>query len=110
MAKLEKVEILPFDAAAHLTSDDAKLALLNDAIDSGHAGYIAHAIGTIARAEGGLSWLEKETGQKRQSLHKSFGPGGNPSLATLLPVLEALGLRMRIERAPPAGRRRLARA
>ena len=89
------------DTPALFESDEAKLALLNDAIESGHAGYVAHAVGIIARAEGGLSWLARKTGHPRQSLHKALGKRGNPSLSTLLPVLEALGLRLRVERASP---------
>lgn len=92
-----KIETRPFDAAKYLDDEESQLDLLNDAIESGDAGYIAHALGTIARAKGGLTHLERLTGIKRQTLNKSLGKGGNPTLETLLPVLNALGLRLRIE-------------
>jgi probable addiction module antidote protein len=92
------VEIRPFDAAEHLKGDEeAQIFLIRDAIESGHAGYIANAIGAVARARGGLSSLERATGMKRQSLNKALGPHGNPTLETLLPVLKALGLRLSVE-------------
>lgn len=94
------IETRPFDAAKYLDDEESQRYLLNDAIDSGDAGYIAHALGTIARAKGGLSLLERLTGIKRQTLNKSLGKSGNPTLETLLPVLKALGLRLRIEPAP----------
>lgn len=97
---LMKIDTTRVDTAALFKSDEAKLALLNDAIDSRNANYIAHALGILARAEGGLSWLSRKTGQRRQSLHKSLGEHGNPSLGTLLPVLEALGLQLRVVKAP----------
>ena len=100
-----ELEIRPFDAAEHLKGDEeAQIFLIRDAIESGHAGYIANAIGAVARARGGLSSLERATGLKRQSLNKALGPKGNPTLETLLPVLKALGLRLAIE-AVPQGRK-----
>lgn len=98
------IETTPFDAAKYLDDEESQTFLLNDAIDTGDAAYIAHALGTIARARGGLLLLERRTGIKRQTLSKSLGPKGNPTLETLLPVLTALGLRMRIEEAPTEGR------
>lgn len=88
----------PFDAAEHLKCDEeAQIFLIRDAINSGHVGYIANAIGAVARARGGLSSLERATGMKRQTLNKALGPNGNPTLETLLPVLSALGLRLAVE-------------
>jgi probable addiction module antidote protein len=50
----------------------------------------------VARARG-MSELANETGIKRQQLYRSFSDEGNPTLETMLKVLPALGLRMRIE-------------
>lgn len=87
----------PFDPAAHLDAE-AQDFLLDDAIASDDPAYLAHAIGTIARSKGGLLALERRTGIKRQTLAKSLGATGNPTLATLLPVLKALGLEIKIAR------------
>lgn len=91
----------PFSIADHL-DDEGQSFMLDDAIAANDPAYLAHAIGTIARARGGLLTLERRTGIKRQTLAKSFGPDGNPTLATLLPVLKALGLKLSIEPADPA--------
>ena len=91
----------PFDIAAHLDAE-GQYFLLDDAIASEDATYVAHAIGTIARSQGGLLALERRTGIKRQTLAKSFGEAGNPTLATLLPVLKALGLTLKIAPAEAA--------
>lgn len=90
-----KIELRDFDAANYLDVE-GQSELLDDAIASGDAAYIAHAIGTIARAKGGLLSLERRTGIKRQTLAKSLGGSGNPTLETLLPVLKALGLKLSI--------------
>lgn len=43
----------PFDAAKHFTSAAAQARLLSDALATGLTGYIANALGTVARGEGG---------------------------------------------------------
>jgi probable addiction module antidote protein len=90
------LEISPFDAADHLGSEEAQLALLNDAIGTGNIAYIANAVGAVARARAGMSKLARDTGIKRQTLTKSLSKKGNPTLATIVPVLDKLGLRMQI--------------
>ena len=85
-----------FDAAEYLGRESSQVALINDALASGHPGYIANAVGAVARA-GGLGAIERATGIKRQTLNKSLGKKGNPTLATFLPVLEVLGLELRVQ-------------
>jgi probable addiction module antidote protein len=90
------MDIIPFDAADYLGSEEAQIALLNDAIGTGNAAYIANAVGAVARARAGMSKLARDTGIKRQTLMKSLSKKGNPTLATIVPVLDKLGLRMQI--------------
>ncbi|MDE0698348.1 MAG: hypothetical protein OXH76_21225 [Boseongicola sp.] len=40
-----------FDPAEHLTSPEAQAELVSEAFDSGDPKFIAHALGTVARAE-----------------------------------------------------------
>ncbi|HRQ59878.1 MAG TPA: putative addiction module antidote protein [Azoarcus taiwanensis] len=60
-----------------------------------YPGGIARALGDIARAKG-MSAVARETGLSRESLYKSLSENGNPSLATVLKVAKALGLRFRV--------------
>src|SRR5438270_26887 len=48
----------------------------------------------------GIGRLAREAGMSRQALHKALGEDGNPTLDTVLKVLKALGLHMRIEERP----------
>ena len=83
----------PFDAAKYLTEDIDQIDLITDALDTGNAGYIAAALGTIARARG-MSAVAGETGLSRQSLYTALSETGNPTLETVLRVLDALGLKL----------------
>ena len=91
-------DLQPFDAAKYLKDPDDQAELLTDAFASGDAGVIAAAIGIVARARG-MTQLANETGIKRQALYRAFSDNGNPTLETVLKVLPALGLRMRVEQA-----------
>ena len=90
----------PFDAAEYLTGDtETQLEMLTDALGSGDRAYVAHALGTVARARGGIAKLATETGLQRQALHRALGKDGNPRLDTLLKVIAALGLTIKVEAA-----------
>ncbi|WP_377838354.1 addiction module antidote protein [Bosea sp. UC22_33] len=87
------LETTPFDAAEYLTSDEAQIELLKDAMEAGDPTYIAHALGVVARARG-VSEFARETGLSREAIYKAFKPGGNPTLDTLTKATKALGLKL----------------
>ena len=76
--------------------------MLNDALATGHAGYISNALGIVARARG-MSGLAAEIGVKRQQLYRALSEDGNPTLETLTKVIGALGFRLSVERGPVVG-------
>lgn len=88
----------PFDPAAYLDSEEAIAAYLTDALDSNDPGFIADAIGVIARAQG-MTQVARDAGLSRESLYRTLGQDGNPELSTLLRVLGALGLRLSVRSA-----------
>ena len=92
------IELSRFDAAEFLTEPEDQAELLADAVATGDAHIVAKAIGIVARARG-MSGVATATGIKRQALYRAFSEDGNPTLETMLKVLPALGLRMRIEAA-----------
>jgi len=93
------LETFPVELAPFYDTAEAQEDLLNDALASGHAGYIANALGIIARARG-MSGLATETGVKRQQLYRALSEDGNPTLETLTKVISALGFRLSAARAP----------
>ena len=89
------IDIKLVDTSTLFKSDEDQIHLIRDALGSGDAHYIAHAIGIVARARG-LSDMERATGIKRQTLNKALSTKGNPTLETLLPVLKALNLQLEV--------------
>jgi len=86
----------PFDPAEYLTTPEAWAYLINDALATGDAGYIADAIGIVARARG-MTDIAKQAGITREALYKSLSEDGDPKLSTLLGVIRALGMTLSVQ-------------
>ncbi|QQD72373.1 addiction module antidote protein [Acidithiobacillus ferrivorans] len=91
-----------FDPAEELTSDAVIATFMADAFESADAGYIAHALGVVARAKG-MAQIAGETGLSREQLYRSFSARGNPTLKTTLAVMKVLGIEL-TAKAGPQGR------
>ncbi len=95
-----KIKLRKWDSAEHLNSDE-DIALYLDACleEAGDdPAFIAKALGNIARARG-MSQLARETGLGRESLYKALSGEGNPSFATILKVINALGVKLHAQTA-----------
>lgn len=91
----KSIKLRKWDSAEHLkTEEDMALYLQTCLEESGDdAAFIASALGNIARARG-VSQLARDTGLGRESLYKALSGEGNPSFATILKVVNALGLKL----------------
>lgn len=92
---MEKIQTRPWDSAEHLKTEDDiaeyfDACLLEGADDPA---FIAQALGVIARARG-MSQVARDTGISREGLYKALSAEGNPSFATILKVIKALGLQL----------------
>jgi probable addiction module antidote protein len=98
-----------FDVAAFLETNEDMALYLSEALGTGDAAYVAHALGVVARKRG-MSSLAKATGLGRESLYKALSSDGNPELATVLRIIDALGLRLSADRKKSSDRKRTASA
>lgn len=109
-------EYRKFDAADYIRTEEDARGLLRAATDEdlGDGVVIRAVLKHIVRTQN-VSALARETGLNRGNLYEALSENGNPTLATLLKVTQALGLRLRLEpvesstrSAQPAERRDLA--
>ncbi|MBE7564129.1 MULTISPECIES: addiction module antidote protein [Acidithiobacillus] len=84
-------KLTTYDPAAALIDDEEIAVFMADAFETGDAGYIAHALGIVARAKG-MTQIARDTGLSREQLYRSFSEAGNPTLKTTLAVMKALGI------------------
>ena len=88
----------PFDAANYLNTFEDVAAYLEAVIEESDDDptTIARALGAVARSRN-FSQIARQAGMSRAGLHKALSGDGNPSLATVVKVAHAIGLRLRFE-------------
>lgn len=90
----------PFDAAEFLKTPEEIADYLEEAFADGDPAFIAAALGDAARARG-MAKVASQTGLSRESLYRALSEEGNPELATVLKVMDALGLRLKAVKQAP---------
>jgi len=86
-------KLTTYDPAEDLATDEAIATFMAEAFQTNDAGYIAHALGVVARAKG-MAQIAGQTGLSREQLYRSFSENGNPTLKTTLAVIKALGIEL----------------
>jgi probable addiction module antidote protein len=82
-----------FKATKYLDSPQAVADYLSEAFETGDDDFIAQAIGTVARARG-MSGVARDAGVSRENLYRALGANGKPEFATVMKVLDALGVQL----------------
>lgn len=89
----KKLKTRLWDAVDNLDTEEDMAAYLEAALEDGDPALIGAALGDIARAKG-MTQIARDTGLGRESLYKALSPDGNPEFATILKVINALGLKL----------------
>lgn len=86
-----------FDAEQYFKTATAQRELLQDAFSTGDAGYIADALGIVARVRG-VTQVAESAGVTRMALYKGLTKSGDPKLSTVLGVLRAAGFDLAVKK------------
>ena len=91
-------EYRKFEAADYVKTEEDVRGLLRAAAaeDTGDGAVLRAALMHVARTQN-ISALARDTGLNRGNLYEALSEDGNPTLATMLKVANALGLRLRLE-------------
>ena len=92
---LKDLGVQPFDLARHLDSEATIAEYLSQVLASGDHNELIDASGHVARANG-MSEIARASGLGRESLYKALSPGAKPRFDTVVRVLKALGVELRI--------------
>ena len=90
-----KTNTTTWDAADYLKSDEDIAQYLEAVFEDGDPALVAAALGDVARAKG-MSQVARAAGLGRESLYKALSSSGNPEFATVLKVIRALGLKIKL--------------
>lgn len=86
------------DIADWLETDEDVIGFLEELAETGSPKEFLHGLRTAARSQG-MTVLAEKMGASRTSLYKSLADDANPSFATVYRIVQALGLRITVDRA-----------
>ena len=91
----DDVQVSDYDPTACLTSPEACAVWLDEAIATGDPKFVAYSLGLVAKkvGMGKVSGLSKVN---RQALYRALSGEREPRIGTVMAVLNALGMRMRV--------------
>lgn len=92
------VELLREDPAF---ANEYLAAALDEADQAGGREALLAASRHVAEAQG-MAAVAEHAGMPRESLYRALSPSGNPTIKTLLAVLDAAGLKLSVHRAAVA--------
>lgn len=87
------LETTPWDVTEFLATDAAIAAYLDAVFEAGDPDEMRDALRHVARARG-MSELARAAGITRAGLYKALGENGNPSFATMVAIMRALGVKL----------------
>lgn len=99
---IDELGLLPYDVVDYLQTPEDRAGYLDVWLEESPEDTrgLSRAIGDIARAKG-MTEVAAAAGLNRESLYRALSEKGNPSLATVMKVLLALGIRLRAEALRP---------
>jgi probable addiction module antidote protein len=97
---MKKVTFSKWDSADYLKSEQDIAAYLNAVFEdhSDDPAFIVKALGNVARARG-MTRIARKTGLTREGLYTALSGDGNPSFATVMKVVGALGVQLHTQQA-----------
>jgi probable addiction module antidote protein len=95
MSAAPKPPLHTFDPAAFLDNQEALQAYLDEAVQTSDPASIADALGVVARAKE-MTDIAKQTVLSRETIYLTLSQKGNPNLKTLIAIVNALGVALRI--------------
>lgn len=75
---------------------------LSLALEEGNMEDILLLMRQLALAHGGIAELSRRTGLNEKSLHRTLSRQGNPQFATMLALLQAMGMHLSVTQERPA--------
>jgi len=90
---MSKTQTFSWDAAEYLETKEDMAAYLEAALEEGDSTLVVAALKDIARSQG-MTNLARETGFDYESLYQALSSEENPEFATVLKVIQALGLKL----------------
>ena len=93
---MAKIKAAPWNPAEHVETPEDVIHYIEAALEDGDPDMIVATIGWIARSRG-MAQIAREARVSRASLYKSLNDVSKPEFGTILKVMSALGVCLRVE-------------
>lgn len=90
---MAKTQTMPWDPAENLETEQDMIAYLNAALEENDHNLIMATLNDIARAQK-IAVVKQTAGLDEEILHNALPSSGNLKFATVLKVMDTLGLRL----------------
>ena len=90
-----KTKLYKWNVEDYLKTPEDRASYIEAAMEENDPEFMSIALGDVARAEG-TSKVARKAKVTRENLYRAFAPGGNPTIATMIKVMKALGLTIRV--------------
>ena len=90
-----KTKLYNWNVKDALKTPEDRAAYIEAAMAENDPEFLTVALGDVAKAEG-MSKIARKANVTRENLYRAFSPDGNPTMATVMRVLDALGLTIRV--------------
>jgi probable addiction module antidote protein len=87
------------DAMAELYRNDPALAIdvVNDILENGDQAELLIVLRQLTQAYGGVQAVAEQAHLNPTQLYRTLSPKGNPALSSLMAILKAMGLRLKVQ-------------
>lgn len=87
------------DAMAELYRNDPALAIdvVNDILENGDQAELLIVLRQLTKAYGGVQAVAEQAHLNPTQLYRTLSPKGNPALSSLMAILKAMGLRLKVQ-------------
>jgi probable addiction module antidote protein len=89
-------KIYKWDMADHIKTKDDVTGYLEAVLEEHDTELLFEVLGDIAHSEG-MTQLARSLNLSRESLYRSFSRAGNPSVTTVVKLLDILGYKIKVE-------------
>ena len=87
------------EAMAELYRNDPALAIdvVNDILENGDQAELLIVLRQLTQAYGGVQAVAEQAHLNPTQLYRTLSPKGNPALSSLMAILKAMGLRLKVQ-------------
>ena len=91
------LETQPFDPADHLNTDEARVAYLNEALESGDAVFASKALGHVLKSiQRTTAGAARDAGITRAAAHRALTGATVPGFDTFLALVRTAGFDLKV--------------